>query len=184
LKPGDVGTENDQPAAVAHARVHNARVALDYANKGVRSSVVRLSPTVHGDGDHGFMPLIIDAARKSGVSAYVGDGTSRWSAVHRFDAATLYRLVVEKAEAGTIWHGVAEEGIQIREIAEAIGRQLDVPVKSITPEEANDHFGFLGAFLTLDSPASSMITQEKLGWKPTHQGLIADLDEGHYFDKK
>ena len=181
--PGRVATERDMPIVDANAmpRLKGAEAALALASRGVRSSVIRLAPSVHGEGDHGFVPMIIDIARKKGVSAYIGDGTNRWPGVHRFDAATLYRLAIEKAPAGSILHGTAEEGVTIRSIAEVIGRHLNVPVVSIAPEQAGEHFGFLGHFLGADAPVSNAITRELLGWNPAHPGLIEDLDAGHYF---
>jgi nucleoside-diphosphate-sugar epimerase len=147
----------------------------------VRSSIVRLAPSVHGEGDDGFVPAVIDIARTKGVSAYIGDGSNRWPAVHRLDAAHLFRLALEAAPAGTVLHGVAEEGVPTREIAEVIGRHLDVPVVSIAHEDADDHFGWLAGFLATDVPASSALTREQMGWQPARPGLLADLHEGHYF---
>ena len=156
-------------------------MAVTFAGRGVRPSVVRFPPTVHGRGDHGFIAILIDLARRTGVSAYPGDGANRWPAVHRLDAAHLFGLALESAPAGARLHGVGEEGIAVRDIAEAIGRHLALPVRSIPTEQANDHFGFLGAFFSLDCPASSARTQELLGWRPVQPGLIADLEQGHYF---
>jgi nucleoside-diphosphate-sugar epimerase len=164
--------------AIRHA---NAELTLGFASRGVRSSVVRLPPTNHGDGDNGFMATLVGIARSKGVSGYVGDGSNRWPAVHRLDSAHLFRLAVEKAPAGSTLHAVADEGVPVREIAEVIGRHLDVPVVSIPAEDAADHFSWLGAFIGFDSPASSALTRELMGWEPTHSGLIDDLDEGHYF---
>ncbi|MEZ0364538.1 SDR family oxidoreductase [Mycobacterium sp. pUA109] len=172
-------TETD-PADPALPRASEA-AALPLAAQGVRASVVRLSPSVHGEGDHGFVPRLIDIARDKGVSAYPGDGSNRWPAVHRLDAAQLFRSALEQAPAGTIWHGVAEEGIPVRDIATVIGRHLNLPVTSIPVEQAFDHFGWLGAFFALDIRASSALTQQRLGWRPTRPGLLADLDQGHYF---
>ena len=152
------------------------------ASRGVRASVVRLSPSVHGVGDHGFVPLLIGLAREKGVSAYVGDGLNRWAAVHRLDAARLYRLAVEKNFAGVRFHGVGDEGVPFREIAETIGRHLNVPVISKSPEEAADHFGWFVRFAGGDIPASSARTQAMLEWQPTQPGLLADLDARHYFE--
>ena len=184
---GRVATERDQPAAQASTgmdtRGETARVTVALASRGVRSGVVRLSPTVHGHGDNGFIPLLIAGARAKGASGYIADGNNRWPAVHRGDAARLFRLALDKAPAGAVLHANAEEGVTTRAIAEAIGRNLGVPVVSVAPNDAAEYFGFLGGFFGLDSPASSMITREMLGWQPTEPGLIADLDEGHYFQQ-
>lgn len=157
------------------------QTALPFAERGVRASAVRLPPTVHGRGDHGFVPQLIRIARERGVSGYPGDGANRWAAVHRFDAAHLFRLAVEGAPAGTRLHAVAEEGVPVREIAEAIGRGLDVPVASVPREAADEHFGFLALYFSRDVRASSKRTRKLFDWRPEHPGLIADLDEGHYF---
>jgi nucleoside-diphosphate-sugar epimerase len=182
IAPGRVGTEHDiaGPEAATLPRIASEGLALALAGRGVRTSIVRLAPTVHGQGDRGFVPIMIDAARKNGVSAYVGDGSNRWPAVHRLDAARLFRLAVEAAPAGSVLHGAAEQGVPLRDVAGVIGRQLGVPVASITQDEAAGHFGFLGAFVSLDNPTSSTSTQELLNWRPVHPGLIADLEEGHY----
>jgi nucleoside-diphosphate-sugar epimerase len=156
-------------------------VALPLAARGVRVSVLRLPPSVHGEGDHGFVPRLIEIAREKGVSAYPGDGRNRWPAVHRLDAANLCRLALEEAPAGAVLHGVAEEGVPVRDIADVIGRHLELPVTSISHDEATGHFGWLGTFFALDIAASSMLTQRRLGWQPSHQGLLADLEQGHYF---
>jgi len=190
LAPGRVATEHDgqslAPTSGAagggpQTRLDTALVTLSLASRGVRSSVVRLPPTCHGDGDNGFMAMIIGIARAKGVSGYIGDGTSRWPAAHRLDAAHLFCLALEKAPAGSVLHAAAEEGVRIRDVAEVIGRHLDVPVVTISSEDAGEHFGFLGLLLALDSPASSALTRELVGWQPTHVGLIDDLDQGHYF---
>jgi nucleoside-diphosphate-sugar epimerase len=183
LTQGRIGTENDapDPNSLANHRIASEETTLALASREVRATLVRLPPTVHGDGDHGFVPALIGIARQKGVSAYVGNGKNRWAAVHRLDAARLYRLALEKGSAGSRFHGVAEEGVPTREIAEVIGRQLGVPVVSRSPEEAADHFGWLGRFFALDVPASGTRTQERLGWRPTGPGLIADLDGGRYF---
>ncbi|MFY0254783.1 SDR family oxidoreductase [Chitinophaga sp. 30R24] len=183
LIPGQVGTEEDapNPNSAAKHRIPSEEVTLALAARGVRSSVLRLAPSVHGEGDHGFVPALIAIAREKKVSAYIGEGLNRWPAVHRLDAAHLFRLAVEKGIAGSRYHGVAEEGIPCREIAEAIGRHLNVPVVSKTREEAVEHFGWIGNFFATDCPASSKLTQERLDWRPSQPGLIADLDMGHYF---
>ncbi len=183
LAPGRVATENGMPDPASRASHRSASevAALALAERGVRSAIVRFPPTVHGEGDHGFVPMLIDGARTRGVAAYVGDGANRWSAVHRLDAARLFRLAVESAMAGSVLHGVAEEGVPTREIAEAIGRHLGVPTRSITPDEAVEHLGFIGVFFGADVRASSALTRERMGWEPEQPGLIADLDAGHYF---
>jgi nucleoside-diphosphate-sugar epimerase len=180
LPTGRVGTEQDLPDAGAHPRIFNAHLALSLAERGVRSSVIRYAPTVHGSGDHGFIATLVDIARARQVAGYLGDGSNRWPAVHRFDAAALTRLVVEKAPAGSVWHATDEEGVPTRDIAEAIGRQLGVPVASIPAAIAAEHFGFLADFIGADAPASSVLTRQLLGWTPTGPGLIADLDAGVY----
>ncbi len=183
LSPGRVATENDQrDPAVASLPRDPDRVAAALAAQRVNAQVIRMSPSVHGDGDKGFVPTLIRVARKKGVSAYVGEGNNRWSAVHRLDAAVLYRLALEHGTAGAAYHAVADEGVPVREIAEVIGQHLNVPLVSQSPEEAAAHFGWFGAFIGLDCPASSQITQETLGWQPKQPGLIADLDHGTYFD--
>jgi nucleoside-diphosphate-sugar epimerase len=176
---GRVATENDTAEGGPRIDSENATIAL--AERGVRSSVIRLSPLVHSTLDHhGFAHRLIDIAREKGVSAYVGDGSSRWPAVHTLDAAHLYRLALEKAPAGTRLHGVADEGVPFRDIAGVIGRHLNLPVVSISAEEAG-HFGFLSLFASLDNPTSNALTQKVLDWHPEGPGLIEDLDEGHYF---
>ena len=158
-----------------------AQAVLALKSRGVRSSIVRLPPTVHGDGDHGFMAAIIGIAREKGVAGYVGDGSNRWPAIHRDDAAQLFRLALDEAPAGTTVHAIGDEGVPIRDIAEVIGRHLGVPTASIGPEDAAAHFTWLGGFIGLDSPASGVRTNELFGWQPTGPGLIEDLDKGHYF---
>src|SRR5215472_14421226 len=158
------------------------QMALSFVERGVRACVVRFPPSVHGRGDHGFLPILISIARTKGVSAYPDDGSNRWPAVHRLDAAHLFRLAVESAPAGARLHGVAEDGIPVRDIAEAIAGHLSVPVQSISLDETPDHFGFLGSFFSLDCPASSALTRKLLGWHPVQPGLIADLEQGHYFE--
>lgn len=181
IAPGRMLTEKDGFGATTNPRQETANLALSLADNGVRASVVRLPPMVHGNGDKGFMSAIVGTARRTGRSAYVGDGSQRWPAAHRADAARVFRLAVERAPAGSMLHAVADEGIRIRAIAEIVGRNLDVPAVSVSPAEAEDHFALLGAFLALDSPASSKQTRRLLGWEPTHPGLVDDLTKGHYF---
>ena len=183
LAPGRVATENDSPdpASRASHRAPSEAATLGPAARGVRSSVLRLPPSVHGNGDHGFVPTLIDIARTKGVSGYVGDGSNRWPAVHRLDAARLFRLALETAPAGSVLHGAAEEGVPTRAIAEVIGRHLGVPVTAVAPEEAAEHFGWIAGFFATDVPASSALTRERTGWDPVQPGLIADLEQGHYF---
>lgn len=188
LAPGRVATEEDgqsaghpTPSEAARARLATAQLTLSLASRNVRSSVVRFPPTVHGDGDHGFMAALIGIARGKGFSGYVGDGANRWPAVHRADAARLVRLALEAAPAGSTLHAVGEEGVPIREVADAIGRNLGLPVTSVSPEDADAHFGWLGPLVGMDGPASSALTRESYGWQPTHPGLVEDLDKGHYF---
>lgn len=181
LAPGRTATEQDVAQNHTVPR-RSEQAALAFVERGVRASVVRLPPSVHGEGDHGFVPRLIEIAREKGASAHPGDGSNRWPAVHRLDAARLYRLALEAAPAGSRLHGIHEEGVAVRDIAEVIGRRLDLPVTSIPRETAADHYGWLGAFITADGPASSALTRELTGWRPTQQGLLADLEEGHYFD--
>lgn len=174
-------TEADIAPAVS--RGVSEQTVMDASKHGVRSSVIRLSPSVHGAGDHGFVPALIDIARRKGFSAYIGDGKQHWPAVHRLDAATLYRLALEHAPAGTALHGAAEEGIPFHEIAHAIGQGLGLPVKSITEEEAGAHFEWMAYFMSIiNHKASSQHTRDLLGWKPTQSGLLADMKVGGYFD--
>ena len=177
--PGRVATERDDlpSSGPAAGRAANARAALDMAARGVRPSVVGLPRSVHGEGDHGFIPILIGVARDKGVSGYVGDGSSRWPAVHVLDAARLFRLAVEQAPAGSVLHAVGDEGVPVRDIAAVIGRHLNLPTASLPAED----FGFLGGLLGIDQPASGALTRELLGWQPTHPGLIEDLGQGHYF---
>jgi nucleoside-diphosphate-sugar epimerase len=177
---GGVSTEDVRSVDPAHPR-ESEPAALAVADRGVRASVVRLPPSVHGEGDYWFIPIFIDIARKTGLSAYIGDGANVWPAVHRVDAARLFRIALEQAPAGTLLNAVADEGVPFREIAEVIGRHLQVPAKSIAPEDARDQFGALAGFAAIDVPASSAITRQRFGWQPVEPGLIADLDEGHYF---
>lgn len=184
LKADQVSTELDpaDPNSVAYFRIPGEQTCLGFADRGVRASVVRLAPTVHGPRDHGFIPALIAGARRAGVSAYIGDGTNRWPAVHREDAAVLFRLALEKAPAGSMLHG-AGETVEIKSVAEKIAQLLDIPTTSLTLEEAADHLGnpFLARFFSLDVPASSTHTQELLGWTPNHATLLEDLETGDYF---
>ena len=177
---GRLATEEDAPNPSFPRKSEEA--ALTVAARGVRSGVLRLPPSVHGEGDHGFVPRLISIAREKGVSAYIGDGLNRWPAVHRLDAAHLYRLALEKGSAGGRYHGVADKGVPAREIAEVIAKHLKVPVVSKSREEATNHFGWIALFFGMDGPASSSQTEERLGWRPVHPGLIADLDAEHYFE--
>jgi nucleoside-diphosphate-sugar epimerase len=189
LKPGELATEDDghgRPATTAFGsgpsqRQANAETTLSFASRGVRSSIMRLAPTVHGDGDNGFMATVVAIARATGVSGYIADGANRWPAIHRFDAAHLFRLALENAPAGTTLHANGEEGVALRDVAEVIGRHLNVPVVSIAPEDAPAHFTWLASFLGLDSPASNAKTRELMDWTPTHPGLLEDLDGDWYY---
>ena len=184
LPPGRLLTEESEPAAgpAAHPRAASEEAAAAVAAGGVCAAVVRLPPSVHGDGDHGFVPVLIAIAREKGVSAYVGDGLNRWPAVHRLDAAHLYRLALENGSANARYHGVAEEGVPFRDIAEIIGHRLKVPVVAKSPEAAADHFGWFAHFAAMDVPASSQKTRDVLGWQPKQVGLIPDLDRPRYFE--
>jgi nucleoside-diphosphate-sugar epimerase len=182
VNPGSVATEEDapDPGLPGHPRFASEQAAMALAARGVRSAVVRPGISVHGEGDHGFVPVLIDVARRKGVSGYIGDGSNRWPAVQRLDAANLYRLALENAPAGSVLHAVADEGVPARQIAEVIGRHLNLPVLSIAREDAGDHFDWLARFWALDAPASSALTRERMGWNPVRPGLIADLEAGHY----
>jgi nucleoside-diphosphate-sugar epimerase len=162
-------------------RWETAEITLALAERGVRSSVLRLPPTVHGAGDHGFMATLVRIARQKGVSGYIGDGANRWPAVHRADAANLFHRAVEGVPAGSTLHAVADEGVPIRKIADVMGRQLEIPVASIPMDSASAHFTWLADFLSVDAPASSAFTRDLLHWQPTQPGLLEDLEAGHYF---
>jgi nucleoside-diphosphate-sugar epimerase len=185
LAPGRTATEDDPPVPTSARYPRASEVtAMALASRGVCASVVRL-PQVHDRVKQGLVTYLIAIAREKGVSAYVSDGRNRWAAGHRLDAARLYRLALEKGSAGGRYHAVAEEGVPLREIAEAIGRGLKVPVVAKTPEQAAEHFGgFLGVFVGADAPASSALTQERLGWRLTQPGLIADLDRATAFEAR
>jgi len=181
-RQGPLATEEDAPNPSFPRKSEEAAAAL--VLRGARVAVLRLPPSVHGAGDHGFVPFLIGVAREKGVSAYIDYGMNRWPTVHRLDAAHLYRLALEKGSAGANnYHGVADEGIPTRDIADVIGRRLNVPVVSQSPEEAVGHFGWMAHFFGIDGPASSAQTQQQLGWHPSQPGLIADLEE-HYFQSE
>jgi nucleoside-diphosphate-sugar epimerase len=182
LVPGRVATEDIPFDPKAHPRAANAVAALALVERGVRVSAVRLAPTVHGPGDHGFVKVLVDVARDRGVSCYIGEGRNRWPAVHRLDAGSLFRLVLEKAPAGSVWHGVADEGVPTRTIAEIIGRKLGLPATTIASDDAGTHFGWLGRFFAMDQPASNALTRARMGWNPTHPTLVEDLEAGSYTD--
>lgn len=184
LTPGRIGTERDaaDPHSAAAPRVLGERAALALADRGVRTSVVRLPPSVHSRQKKGFVATMVDIARATGVSGYVGDGSNRWPAVHLLDAAALFRLALDQAPAGSVLHGVAEEGIAVRDLAELIGRRLAVPTASIAPRDSAEHFGWLSFIVGSDIPASSRLTRDQLGWCPTRPGLWDDVATGAYFD--
>ena len=189
LTAGRVSTEADGLVPSAEVRANpagrrsaTALLVLSLRGIGVRSSVLRLPPTVHGDGDHGFVATLVGIARQRGVAGYVDDGTNRWPAVHRSDAARLARLAVEAAPAGSVLHAVGDEGVPFREVAEAIGRHLGLPTASLPPADAVEHFAHLGHFVALDSPATAAITRELLDWEPTGPSLLDDLAQDHYYD--
>ncbi len=182
VSPGKIATEDIIPTPHSSSFPRASEEASDaVALLGVRTSVVRLSPSVHGEGDHhGFVPMLINIAREKGISAYIGDGQNRWNAVHRLDAAHLFRLALENAVKGARFHGAAEEAIVFKTIAEAIGKQLNIPVVSIPNEQAAEHFGWFTGFAAIDCPASSKITQQRLNWHPAQPTLLADLEKGIY----
>jgi nucleoside-diphosphate-sugar epimerase len=187
VAPGTVATENDgrdvdpDGAGAVAGRQANAQFVLSLASRGVRSCVLRLPPTTHGDGDNGFVATQVAIARDKGVSGYLGDGANRWPAVHRFDAARLFRLALEGAPPGSVLHAVDDEGVPVRDVAEVIGRCLQIPTVSIAKEDAEAHFGWLSGFLGIDDPASSALTRELLDWQPTGPALLEDLEKGHYY---
>jgi nucleoside-diphosphate-sugar epimerase len=188
LNVGRVATEDDglmpSPevrASPAGRRSATALLTLSLRGLGVRSSVLRLPPTVHGDGDHGFVATLVGIARQRGAAGYVGDGTNRWPAVHRSDAARLARLAVESAPAGSVLHAVTDEGVAFHEIAGTMGRHLGLPTVSVAPADAVEHFAHLGHFVGLDSPANASMTRELLAWEPTGPSLLQDLEEDYYY---
>lgn len=183
LPAGRVGTESDaaDPAAPAAARAPSERAALALAKQGVRTSVVRLAPCVHERVKRGFAGALVDAAQRSGFAGYLGDGSQRWPALHRQDAATLYRLAVEQAPAGTVLHGVGEHGVQLRAIAEFVAARLGVPARQVPADQAGEYFGWLAVLAGIDAPASSTATRSLLSWEPSHPGLLDDLAHGDFF---
>jgi nucleoside-diphosphate-sugar epimerase len=182
LAPGRLATEDIVPEAAGPGsdRLSTGVATQALAEKGVRSSVVRLPPTCHGEGDNGFVATLFESARSAGAAGYLGDGSNRWPATHRLDVAELFALAVESAPAGSALHAVAEEGVPLRQVAEAIARRLDVPAQSITPDEAPKYVSFLAGFVALDSPASGTATQSLLDWHPSHPTLLDDIDAGRY----
>ncbi|MDH2413557.1 SDR family oxidoreductase [Nocardioides sp. CER19] len=182
LAVGRVATEDDatQHVDATSPRGASEHLALSYADRGVRAVALRFAASVHGDRDHGFVAELVRVAQERGVAGYVGDGANRWPAVHRSDAARLVALALEKSPAGSVVHAAGEEGIAARDIAAAIGRRFDLPTGSIEPERADEHFGWIGRFFGIDIPASSRLTQERLGWTPTGPGLLDDIASGAY----
>jgi nucleoside-diphosphate-sugar epimerase len=174
-------SDGPDPRSPGFGRATTESTVEAWAARGVRASIVRLPPSVHGDGDAGFVPQLVRAARQKKCAAYVGDGRNRWPAVHRLDAARLFRLALEHGEAGARYHGVAEEGIAFRDIAGVIGRRLGLPMASCEAAQASAHFGWLAPLVSLDNPASSALTRERLGWQPREAGLLADIDRASYF---
>lgn len=184
LTMGRIATESDVPtsASTKNPRLASEEAAASVATRGVPVSVIRLPPSVHGDGDHGFVPMLIGIGRDKGAAAYVGDGLNCWPAVHRLDAARLYRLAVEKGAGGARYHAVADEGVPFKDIAAVIGRRLNVPVVAKSPEDAAAHFGWFAHFSMMNCPTSSDQTRQALGWQPVHPALIPDLDRDRYFE--
>lgn len=181
LAPGRLATEKDNPPTPSPFPRVSETAAVALRQRGVHTAVVRLPPSVHGDGDHGFVPRLISFARQKGAAAYIGEGKNRWPAVHRLDTARLYRLILEKGVPEFSYHAIADEGVPFRDIAEVIGRRLNLPVLSKSPEEAAEYFEWFTHFAAIDAPASSAHTQQQLGWHPTQPGLIADIDHPRYF---
>lgn len=175
-----LATETDAPSS-HHPRAASEQAAAALAERGVNVSVVRLPPSVHGEGDHGFVPLLITLARQKGLAAFVGEGRNRWPAVHRLDAAALFRLVAEQGRGGVSYHGAAETGLPFADLTATIGRRLGLPVQGLTGEAAAAHFGWFQHFAAMDNPCSSEWTQRELGWQPRRTGLLADVDQPGYF---
>jgi nucleoside-diphosphate-sugar epimerase len=183
LAPGRLATENDSLPEPSPFPRKSETAAAALVDRGVRAVTVRLAPSVHGHGDHGFVPILIGIAREKGVSAYIGEGSNRWPGVHRLDAARVYRLAIERGIKTGHLHAVDEEGVPFREIAEVIARRLNIPAVSKSPAEAAEHFGWFARFAAIDAPTSSALTRAHLGWKPEQPGLIADIDHPAYFSK-
>lgn len=184
LPPGQINDETvmPDPSSPGGHRAASEQAVLALGERGVRASIVRLPPSTHGIGDYAFVPALIKIAREKKMAAFVGDGRNRWAAVHRLDAANLFRLAAENGNPGDVFHAVADEGIPTRDLAELIARKLNVAIASKAPEKAAEHFGWITKFAALDMAGSSHITRKKLGWRPTHANLLADLEAGHYFE--
>ena len=174
LAPGRVATENDQPQR--QGRGETEALVREAAGRGLRTAVIRLPPITHDNGEGGFLPMLVNVAREKRVAAYIGDGANRWPAGHRLDAARLYRLALESGAPGAAYHAVADAGVPMREIADAIGKRLGLGTASLSAEAAANHFGWIGLFAGIDMPASSQLTQQRLSWRPTHASLIEDIE--------
>jgi nucleoside-diphosphate-sugar epimerase len=181
LTQGRAATENDVPDPSRHPRIAASQKALALSERGIRTAEARFAPTVHGPGDHGFISVLVDVARERGVSGYVEEGANKWAAVHRVDAARLVAKAVESAPPGTVLHAVAEEGVSTRDIAEAIGAGLGVPVESVPADKAAEHFGWIAMFFGMDAAASNDLTRKQFDWEPTNPTLLEDLAGGSYF---
>lgn len=181
VAPGRVATEADVPSSAPSFPRRSEATARALAERGVRTATVRLAPSVHGAGDHGFIPILVATARRTGLSAYIGDGLNRWPGVHRQDAARLYRLALEQGTTEPAYHAVADEGVPFRAIAEVIGRRLGLPVQSLDEPRGREHFGWFTEFVRADMPASSARTRARLGWNPTGPNLLSDIDQPGYY---